>query len=187
MERALGEGDPAARSLPRWPGQLLAFVIILAITWIIARRSPSRVNWIFRRGQIVSGSFVAFTHGTNDAQKTMGIIALALVASGELEADFSRPPTWVIVSAALAMAAGTYAGGWRIIRTMGTRIAKIDPPQGFAAQTSLRDHPLDDRALRPSGLDDPDDLRLGGRRRLDPRPLARCVGASPETSSSPGR
>ena len=66
----------------------------------------------------------------------MGIIALALVASGNLDEDFSRPPTWVIVSAALAMAAGTYAGGWRIIRTLGTRIAKIDPPQGFSAQTS---------------------------------------------------
>jgi inorganic phosphate transporter, PiT family len=117
-------------------GALLAFVIILVITWVIARRAPARVNWIFRRGQIVSGSFVAFTHGTNDAQKTMGIMALALVAAGDLDEDFSRPPTWVIVSAALAMAAGTYVGGWRIIRTMGTRIAKIDPPQGFAAQTS---------------------------------------------------
>jgi len=117
-------------------GAVLAFLLILGITWIVARRSPSRVGTIFRRGQIVSGSFVAFTHGTNDAQKTMGIIALALVASGELDEDFSRPPTWVIVSAALAMALGTYAGGWRIIRTMGTRIAKIDPPQGFAAQTS---------------------------------------------------
>ena len=65
----------------------------------------------------------------------MGIIALALVSSGHLNADFTRPPTWVIASAALAMSAGTYAGGWRIIRTLGTRIAKIDPPQGFAAQT----------------------------------------------------
>jgi PiT family inorganic phosphate transporter len=91
---------------------------------------------VFRRAQIVSGSFVAFTHGTNDAQKTMGIIALALIVTGHLSEDFSRPPTWVIVSSALAMALGTYAGGWRIIKTMGTRIAKIDPPQGFAAQTS---------------------------------------------------
>jgi PiT family inorganic phosphate transporter len=91
---------------------------------------------VFRRAQIVSGSFVAFTHGTNDAQKTMGIISLALIVSGHLDADFDRPPLWVIVSAALAMALGTYAGGWRIIRTMGTRIAKIDPPQGFAAQTA---------------------------------------------------
>src|SRR5919202_329248 len=66
----------------------------------------------------------------------MGIIALALVASGHLSPDFSRPPFWVIGSAAAAMAAGTYAGGWRIIRTLGTRIAKLDPPQGFAAQTA---------------------------------------------------
>jgi inorganic phosphate transporter, PiT family len=66
----------------------------------------------------------------------MGIIALALVAAGDLDPDFSRPPLWVIVSAALAMAAGTYAGGWRIIKTLGQRIAKLDPPQGFAAQTA---------------------------------------------------
>src|SRR5262245_10196093 len=114
----------------------IAFALILAITWIVARRSPTRVNRVFRRAQLVSGGFVAFTHGTNDAQKTMGIIALALVASGHLDPDFSRPPTWVIASSALAMAAGTYAGGWRIIRTLGQRIAKIDPPQGFAAQTA---------------------------------------------------
>ena len=117
-------------------GVAIAFALILAITWIVARRRPTRVNWLFRRAQLVSGGFVAFTHGTNDAQKTMGIIALALVASGHLAPGFDRPPTWVIVSAALAMGAGTYAGGWRIIRTLGTRIAKIDPPQGFAAQTA---------------------------------------------------
>jgi PiT family inorganic phosphate transporter len=117
-------------------GVVVAFALILAITWLIARRSPSRVNHVFRRAQLVSGGFVAFTHGTNDAQKTMGIIALALVASGNLSPDFTRPPLWVIVSAALAMAAGTYVGGWRIIRTLGQRIAKIDPPQGFAAQTA---------------------------------------------------
>jgi PiT family inorganic phosphate transporter len=117
-------------------GIAIAFALILAITWAIARRSPSRVNRAFRRAQLLSGAFVAFTHGTNDAQKTMGIIALALVATGNLDEDFTRPPTWVIVSAALAMAAGTYAGGWRIIRTLGQRITKIDPPQGFAAQTA---------------------------------------------------
>jgi inorganic phosphate transporter, PiT family len=116
-------------------GFITAFLLILGIVWLIARRRPDRMNRLFRRGQIFSGSFVAFTHGTNDAQKTMGIIALALVASGDLSPDFSRPPTWVIASAALAMALGTYAGGWRIIQTLGTRIAKIDPPQGFAAQT----------------------------------------------------
>src|SRR6476659_6529090 len=117
-------------------GLFVAFALMTVIVWMVARRSPARINRLFRRGQLISGGFVALTHGTNDAQKTMGIIALALVASGDLDADFSRPPTWVIVSAALAMAAGTYAGGWRIIRTLGTRIAKIDPPQGFAAQTA---------------------------------------------------
>jgi PiT family inorganic phosphate transporter len=79
---------------------------------------------------------VAFTHGTNDAQKTMGIITLALIASGHLEAEPFHVPLWVTVSAATAMALGTYAGGWRIIRTLGQRIAKLEPPQGFAAQTS---------------------------------------------------
>ena len=109
---------------------------MLVILWVIRRRSPSRVNRFFRRAQIFSGSFVAFTHGTNDAQKTMGIIALALIASGHLSAENFEVPFWVIFSSATAIALGTYAGGWRIIKTMGTRIAKIDPPQGFAAQTA---------------------------------------------------
>jgi PiT family inorganic phosphate transporter len=94
------------------------------------------VNRVFRRFQIVSAGFVAFTHGTNDAQKTMGIIALALVAGGHLDPDFARPPLWVIVTAAIAMGMGTYAGGWRIIRTLGQRVAKLEPPQGFAAETT---------------------------------------------------
>jgi inorganic phosphate transporter, PiT family len=117
-------------------GLAVAFALMTIIVWLVARRSPAKINRVFRRGQLVSGGFVALTHGTNDAQKTMGIIALALVASGHLDADFTRRPTWVIICAALSMSAGTYAGGWRIIRTLGTRIAKIDPPQGFAAQTA---------------------------------------------------
>jgi inorganic phosphate transporter, PiT family len=114
----------------------LAFLLTVAVTFLIRQQAPTRVNRLFRRLQLVSGSFVAFTHGTNDAQKTMGIIALALVASGHLQPDFSRPPIWVIAAAATAMSAGTYVGGWRIIKTLGQRIAKIDPPQGFAAQTA---------------------------------------------------
>jgi PiT family inorganic phosphate transporter len=116
-------------------GLLGAAALMVAITWLIRRRSPGTVNRVFRRLQLVSGGFVAFTHGTNDAQKTMGIIALALVAGGHLDAG-ADPPLWVIASAAFAMAAGTYAGGWRIIKTLGTRIAKLDPPQGFSAQTA---------------------------------------------------
>jgi inorganic phosphate transporter, PiT family len=113
-----------------------AALIMLVLLWIIRRRSPGIVNRVFRRLQLVSGGFVAFTHGTNDAQKTMGIIALALVASGHLDAENFDVPLWVIVCAATAMGLGTYAGGWRIIRTLGQRVAKLDPPQGFAAQTA---------------------------------------------------
>ena len=116
-------------------GALLAAALMILVLWIIRKRAPGIVNRIFRRLQLLSGGFVAFTHGTNDAQKTMGIIALALIATGHLAPD-SDPPFWVILSAALAMGAGTYAGGWRIIKTLGTRIAKLDPPQGFAAQTA---------------------------------------------------
>jgi len=117
-------------------GFVVALSLMLALVWVIRKRSPSRVSKVFRRAQIVSGSFVAFTHGTNDAQKTMGIIVLALIASGHVDADDFHVPLWVIAGAATAMALGTYAGGWRIIKTLGTRIAKMDPPQGFAAQTA---------------------------------------------------
>jgi PiT family inorganic phosphate transporter len=117
-------------------GVLGAFALMVAITWIIRRRAPGVVNRVFRRLQVVSAGFVAFTHGTNDAQKTMGIIALALVATGHLSAEEFDVPLWVIVSAATAMALGTYAGGWRIIRTLGQRVAKLEPPQGFAAETT---------------------------------------------------
>ena len=117
-------------------GALMAAALMILLLWIIRKRAPGVVNRVFRRLQLVSGGFVAFTHGTNDAQKTMGIMALALVASGHLSPDFEKPPLWVIVTAATAMALGTYAGGWRIIKTLGTRVAKLDPPQGFAAQTA---------------------------------------------------
>jgi PiT family inorganic phosphate transporter len=117
-------------------GFFLAGALMLVIFWIVRRRSPSRVNRSFRRLQLISASFVAFTHGTNDAQKTMGIIALALIASGHLSADEFDVPLWVIVSAATAMALGTYVGGWRIIRTLGQRVAKLEPPQGFAAEAA---------------------------------------------------
>src|SRR5688572_7887914 len=115
----------------------LGAALLMTITiWLIRKRAPGPVNRLFRRLQLVSGGFVAFTHGTNDAQKTMGIITLALIASGEIAAEPFEVPLWVKISAATAMALGTYAGGWRIIRTLGQRIAKLEPPQGFAAQTS---------------------------------------------------
>ena len=94
-----------------------------------------RSHRYFRFGQLASASLVSLAHGTNDAQKTMGVITLALIADKELR-PHSDPPVWVIVACALAIAAGTYLGGWRVIRTMGHRITHIEPPQGFAAQTS---------------------------------------------------
>jgi PiT family inorganic phosphate transporter len=112
---------------------LVAGLAILIAYRIVGRQSPSPVARGFRLGQWVTGSLFSLSHGTNDAQKTMGIMFLALVANGNLNAT-DDVPTWVVVSAATAIAAGTYVGGWRIIRTMGMRIIKMDPPQGFAAQ-----------------------------------------------------
>src|SRR5215204_431475 len=94
---------------------------------------PAIVGRGFKYGQIVSGGLLALAHGTNDAQKTMGVITLALIANGSLGAD-ADPPFWVIASAATAIALGTYSGGWRIIKTTGTRIIKMDAAQGFGAQ-----------------------------------------------------
>ena len=115
-------------------GILIAGLIVVAILWAVRRLSPRPVNAVFRRLQIVSAAFVALTHGTNDAQKTMGVIALALVAANP-GSEFAVP-LWVIVSAALAIGAGTYAGGWRIIRTLGRRVTHLEPYQGFAAETA---------------------------------------------------
>ena len=85
----------------------------------------------FRRLQVVSAGYMAFSHGSNDAQKTMGIITLALVTSGEL--DSFHVPLWVILASALAISAGTYSGGFRIIRTLGRRVIKMDPAAGGCA------------------------------------------------------
>src|SRR3954453_24016709 len=123
--------------IPGLMAPVLAFVVaglgILIIYRIVARLRPSTVSPSFRLGQIITGSLFSLAHGTNDAQKTMGILFLALVANGNLSED-SPIPTWIVVSAATAIALGTYVGGWRIIKTMGSRIIKMDPAQVFAAQ-----------------------------------------------------
>jgi inorganic phosphate transporter, PiT family len=110
----------------------VAFALLLAIYWLFMWITPGVANRSFRLGQLVSGTWVAFTHGANDAQKTMGVIALALFETGHLSHFYI--PTWVIVSAALAIAAGTYVGGWRIMRTLGQRVINMEPASGFAAQ-----------------------------------------------------
>jgi inorganic phosphate transporter, PiT family len=123
--------------VPAVVAPIVAFVVgalaIVCAYRIVGRTRPGLVNRGFRLGQVVSGGMLALAHGTNDAQKTMGVITLALVANGSLSAD-AEVPTWVVVAAASAIALGTYSGGWRIIRTMGTRIIKMDTAQGFSAQ-----------------------------------------------------
>jgi PiT family inorganic phosphate transporter len=100
---------------------------------VVGMQRPGIVSRGFKHGQVVSGGLLALAHGTNDAQKTMGVITLALIANGSLAAN-SNPPLWVIASSAAAIALGTYSGGWRIIKTTGTRIIKMDAAQGFSAQ-----------------------------------------------------
>jgi PiT family inorganic phosphate transporter len=115
-------------------GFILAYWFMKLLYHFFAAMPPGRVGPIFRRMQIVSAAFMAFSHGSNDAQKTMGIITLGLVSAGIIT-DF-HVPQWVVIISALAMAAGTFAGGHRIIHTMGTRLAHLEPIHGFAAETS---------------------------------------------------
>lgn len=109
-----------------------AFLLMTAFMWIFRRANPGKVNRGFRHAQTVSAAGMSLGHGLQDAQKTMGVIVLALVAGGF--EDGSDVPLWVIVAAASAIAAGTYSGGWRIMRTLGRRIIDLDPPRGFAAE-----------------------------------------------------
>jgi PiT family inorganic phosphate transporter len=110
------------------------FLLLLVIYWVFSWITRGVANRGFRLGQLVSGTFMAFTHGANDAQKTMGVIALALFANGDLK-EFEIP-TWVKIAAGLAIALGTYVGGWRIMRTLGQRLYQMEPEGGFAAQSA---------------------------------------------------
>jgi PiT family inorganic phosphate transporter len=112
----------------------LSYLFMLFILWSFRRVNAVRANRGFRWGQIVSAGGMAFGHGTQDAQKTMGVIALTLTISGHLSPS-AGIPTWVILASAGAISAGTYSGGWRIMRTLGRRIFSLTPPSGFAAQT----------------------------------------------------
>ncbi len=115
-------------------GFIIAMALMRVLIRIFAKMPPRRVGPIFRRTQIVSAAFMAFSHGSNDAQKTMGVITLGLLSAGVISTF--QVPAWVIVVSAVAMAAGTFAGGRRIIHTMGTRFAHLEPIHGFAAETS---------------------------------------------------
>lgn len=124
--------------VPAVASPVIAGVLAMAATYLVyrsLRKRPGSNTRGFRAGQIVSASLVSLAHGTNDAQKTMGIITLTLISAGALPAG-SPPPAWVIVSAALALALGTYLGGWRITFTLGKGLTDIEGPQGFAAQST---------------------------------------------------
>ena len=137
---AINIGTVAGKVLvPLVASPLVAGVVALSATWVayrIAARGdgPTTVRG-FRRAQVVSASMIALAHGTNDAQKTMGVITLTLITVGLLPAH-SAPPLWVVVAAGAAIAAGTAMGGWRIIHTLGRRISDVESPQGFAAETA---------------------------------------------------
>ena len=116
-------------------GFLLGSAMIVAVAWIFRRTRPSRVDKWFRRLQLVSAGAYSLGHGGNDAQKTIGIIWLLLIATGYTSASAAEPPTWVILSCYLAIGLGTMFGGWRIVKTMGQRITKLKPVGGFCAET----------------------------------------------------
>jgi PiT family inorganic phosphate transporter len=116
-------------------GFVLGGAMLVMISWMFRRSSPSRIDRWFRRVQIVSSSLYSLGHGGNDAQKTIGIIWMLLIAGGAIKATDAAPPAWVIVSCYAAIAAGTMFGGWRIVKTMGQRITKLKPVDGVCAET----------------------------------------------------
>ena len=115
-------------------GLIVAWLLMTGLTWLVHKWPPAPVNRWFRLLQPISAGFMAFSHGGNDAQKTMGIITLALFASGQISTF--EIPLWVKIACAVTMAVGTYSGGWRIIHTLGSKVIKLDPIHGFAAETS---------------------------------------------------
>ncbi len=124
----------AAIVLSPMTGLLLALLLVLIVSWLFVRATPYAVDKHFRRLQFVSASLYSLGHGGNDAQKTMGIIAVLLFSQGYLGGEF-HVPFWVVITCQAAMGLGTLFGGWRIVRTMGSRITRLTPVQGFCAET----------------------------------------------------
>jgi PiT family inorganic phosphate transporter len=115
-------------------GFILALMLVLALSWLLLRRTPYAIDRTFQRLQFISASLYSLGHGGNDAQKTMGIIAVLLFSQGQIGSEF-YVPFWVVISCQLAMALGTLFGGWRIVKTMGSKITRLTPMQGFCAET----------------------------------------------------
>jgi len=117
-------------------GLVMGFLIMVATYWIFRRAHAHRVGRLFRRLQLLSAAAYSLGHGGNDAQKTMGIIFVVLIASGAIPATQAEPPLWVVLACHAAMGLGTLMGGWRIVKTMGQKICKLQPVNGFAAETA---------------------------------------------------
>lgn len=117
-------------------GVIGGLTIMFILMRVAKNMDPRKGNKLFRRAQIFSGGWLSFTHGLNDAQKTMGVMMLALIAAGNVPSTIAEPPFWVKFSAALAMGLGTYAGGWKIIKTLGGKVVKMSPMQGFSASVA---------------------------------------------------
>lgn len=116
-------------------GMFLGFILMVMVMWIVRKKSPSKVDKIFRVGQLISSAAFSLGHGTNDAQKTMGIIAILLYTGGYLGPEF-YVPFWVVIIAHLTIAAGTMYGGWKVVKTMGMRLTHLQPIGGFCAETA---------------------------------------------------
>jgi hypothetical protein len=144
-------------------GFAIALALMVAVYWLFHRADRRPLARIFRRLQVFSAGYMAFAHGSNDAQKTMGIITLALFAAGAIP-TVDVPP-WVIVIAATAISLGTAVGGWRIMKTMGQRVVELEPVSGFAAETTAA-----------TGLDDPRHLERDHGRRVQSRHARRPLG-----------
>ncbi len=117
-------------------GLVVGYLVMTGILWMFRRSNPGRVSRGFRYAQTVSAAAMAFGHGMQDAAKTAGVVVLALTVGGYHDSDSNAIPLWVLVLSAIVISAGTYAGGWRIMRTLGRRIIHLDPPQGFAAEVT---------------------------------------------------
>jgi len=124
----------AAIVLSPFTGLVLAMLLVLSVSWLCLRSTPFAVDWRFRHLQLISSALLSLAHGGNDAQKTMGIITVLLYSQGLLTGPF-HVPLWIVLSCQSAMALGTLCGGWRIVRTVGSRITHLTPVQGFCAES----------------------------------------------------
>ena len=171
----------AAIVLSPLTGFVLALVLVLVVSWIFVRQTPFAVDNTFRTLQFVSASLYSLGHGGNDAQKTMGIIAVLLYSQGMLGGEF-YVPFWVVITCQAMLALGTLFGGWRIVHTMGSKITRLNPDAGFLRRDRRRDHAVRRHLARHPCLHHPYDHRRHRRRRRGASACRPFAGASPARS-----